>query len=90
MGREARDRKAGHGAHGGQGHNIGGALVTFKADKRQALWDCVQSKAGAPPSERFGKEKAAWLKPGLFGRVRFLKGEAKLRHASLQDFWRIR
>jgi hypothetical protein len=32
------------------------------------------------------KEKAKWLKPGLVGRVRFLKGEEKLRHAKLLDF----
>lgn len=29
------------------------------------------------------KEKAEWPKPGL---VKFLKGEEKLRHASLKDF----
>ncbi|RUY31591.1 ATP-dependent DNA ligase, partial [Mesorhizobium sp. M7A.F.Ca.CA.001.13.2.1] len=32
------------------------------------------------------KEKAEWLKPGLVGRVRFLKGEERLRHAKLLDF----
>ncbi|TIW19133.1 MAG: ATP-dependent DNA ligase, partial [Mesorhizobium sp.] len=33
------------------------------------------------------KQKAEWLKPGLVGRVKFLKGEEALRHASLKDFW---
>lgn len=69
-----------------KGHYMGGAFVTFKADKRQALWDRVQGKAGAPPPKGLAKEKAEWLKPGLVGRVRFLKGEEKLRHASLKDF----
>ncbi|WP_301005919.1 ATP-dependent DNA ligase [Mesorhizobium sp.] len=69
-----------------QGRYMGGAFVTFKADKRQALWDRVQSKAGAPPPKGLATEKAEWLKPGLVGRVKFLKGEAKLRHASLEDF----
>ncbi|RUW86829.1 ATP-dependent DNA ligase, partial [Mesorhizobium sp. M7A.F.Ca.US.010.02.1.1] len=32
------------------------------------------------------KEKAEWLKPGLVGRVRFLKGEERLRHAKLLDY----
>ncbi|TGV49608.1 ATP-dependent DNA ligase, partial [Mesorhizobium sp. M2D.F.Ca.ET.160.01.1.1] len=32
------------------------------------------------------KQKAEWLKPGLVGRVKFLKGEETLRHASLKDF----
>ena len=26
-----------------------------------------------------------WLKPGLIARVRYLKGEEKLRHATLQE-----
>ena len=28
-----------------------------------------------------------WVKPGLIGRVKHLRGEEDLRHASLQDFW---
>jgi hypothetical protein len=31
-------------------------------------------------------QKAGWLKQGLVGRVKVLKGEEKLRHASLKDF----
>jgi hypothetical protein len=60
-------------------------FVTFKADKRLALWDRVQCKVGAPPPKGLAQEKAEWLKPGLVGRVKFLKGEEKLRHASLKD-----
>lgn len=70
-----------------KGHYMGGALVTFKADKRWALWDPVQDKTGAPPPKGLAREKAEWLKPGLVGRVKYLKGEKKLRHASLKDFW---
>ncbi|RWG58671.1 MAG: ATP-dependent DNA ligase [Mesorhizobium sp.] len=70
-----------------KGQYMGGAFVTFKADKRQALWERVQGKAGAPPPKGLAKEKAEWLKPGLVGRVKLLKGEEKLRHASLKDFW---
>lgn len=70
-----------------KGRYMGGAFVTFKADKRQALWDRVQGKIGAPPPKGLKKEKAEWLKPGLSGRVRFLKGEETLRHAMLRDFW---
>ncbi|AZO25892.1 ATP-dependent DNA ligase [Mesorhizobium sp. M1E.F.Ca.ET.045.02.1.1] len=69
-----------------KGRYMGGAFVTFKAEKRQALWDRIQGKAGAPPPKGLAKEKAEWLKPGLVGRVKFLKGEEKLRHASLKDF----
>ena len=69
-----------------EGRYMGGAFVTFKADKRKALWDRVQGKAGAPPPKGLAKQKAEWLKPGLVGRVKFLKGEETLRHASLKDF----
>lgn len=69
------------------GRYIGGAFVTFRADKRQQLWERAQGKAGAPPPTGLAKEKAEWLKPGLVGLVRFLKGEEKLRHATLKDFW---
>jgi hypothetical protein len=31
------------------------------------------------------KPGAEWLKPGLIGRVRHLKGEQQLRHATLQE-----
>ncbi|WP_363234028.1 hypothetical protein [Mesorhizobium sp.] len=31
-----------------KGRYMGGAFVTFKADKRQALWDRVAAKTGAP------------------------------------------
>ncbi|MBZ9898512.1 ATP-dependent DNA ligase [Mesorhizobium sp. BR1-1-6] len=70
-----------------KGHYKGGAFVTFKADKRQRLWDRVQGKVGGPVPKGLKKEKAEWLKPGLVGRVKFLKGEEKLRHAKLKDFW---
>lgn len=32
------------------------------------------------------EEKSEWLKPGLVGRVKFLKCEEKLHYASLKDF----
>ncbi|TPJ83827.1 ATP-dependent DNA ligase [Mesorhizobium sp. B2-6-3] len=69
-----------------KGHYKGGAFVTFKADKRQRLWDRVQGKVGGPVPKGLKKEKAEWLKPGLVGRVKFLKGEEKLRHAKLLDY----
>jgi hypothetical protein len=32
------------------------------------------------------KHPAQWLRPGITGRVRHLRGEEKLRHAKLIDF----
>jgi bifunctional non-homologous end joining protein LigD len=31
------------------------------------------------------KPGTVWVKPGIIGRVRHLKGEEKLRHATLQE-----
>ncbi|RUU48694.1 ATP-dependent DNA ligase [Mesorhizobium sp. M6A.T.Ca.TU.002.02.2.1] len=69
-----------------RGRYVGAATVTFKHDKRRALWDRVQGKVGAPPPKGLKKEKAEWLKPGLVGRVKTLRGETMLRHAKLMDF----
>ncbi|WP_318011241.1 MULTISPECIES: hypothetical protein [unclassified Mesorhizobium] len=69
-----------------KGHYRGGAFVTFKADKRQVLWDRVQGKVGGLVPKGHKKDKAEWLKPGLVGRAKFLKGEESLRHAKLLDY----
>jgi hypothetical protein len=37
-------------------------------------------QAAAQPPKGLAKEKAEWLKPGLMGRVKFLKREEKLRY----------
>ncbi len=70
-----------------QGRYKGGAFVSFKAEKRQALWDRVQGRVGGPVPKGHKKDKAKWLKPGLVGRVKTLRGEEKLRHARLLDYW---
>ncbi|MBZ9822367.1 ATP-dependent DNA ligase [Mesorhizobium sp. CA4] len=70
------------------GRYVGAAIVNFKLDQRQKLWDQVQRLTGAPPPKELKKEKAEWLRPGLVGEVETLKGEEKLRHASLKRAWR--
>ncbi|WP_292172271.1 hypothetical protein [Mesorhizobium sp.] len=52
---------------------------------RERLWQRVQEAPGGPPK---GMKRPAtqWVKPGLIGRVKHLRGEQDLRHASLQDF----
>ncbi|MCP9231429.1 hypothetical protein NMG46_14375 [Mesorhizobium sp. LMG 17147] len=70
-----------------KGHYKGGAFVAFQADKRKALWDRVQGRVGGLVPKGHKKDKAEWLKPGLVGRVKPLKGKEKLRHARLLDFW---
>ncbi|WP_245486696.1 hypothetical protein [Mesorhizobium sp. M7A.F.Ca.MR.176.00.0.0] len=48
----------------------------------------MQGKVGGPVPKGLKKDKAEWIKPGLVGRVKFLRGEEKLRHAKLLDFVR--
>ncbi|MER9749894.1 RNA ligase family protein [Mesorhizobium sp. M0140] len=68
------------------GRYLGTANVNFKFDKRKHLWDRVQGKVGGPVPKGLKRDKAEWLKPGLVGRVKFLKGEEQLRHAKLLDY----
>ena len=65
---------------------VGDAVVTLKAKDRDTFWSSVE-KLGTPRSRLGGltKRKAAWIKEGLVARVRHLKGEDKLRHATIQS-----
>ncbi|MER8786904.1 ATP-dependent DNA ligase [Mesorhizobium sp. M0983] len=68
------------------GTYIGGAFITINREVRDRLYKRAETLAGAPPPKGLPKEKARWIKPGLVGRVKFLRGEDELRHASLLDF----
>jgi DNA ligase D-like protein (predicted ligase) len=63
---------------------VGSAIVSLKQDMRERLWQRVQDKAGKAP-KGVKKPAAQWTQPGLVGRVRHLRGEEKLRHATLRD-----
>ena len=65
---------------------VGGAFISgLNRDMRERLWARVTAKAG-PPAKGFAmKQGVEWLKPGLIGRVRHLKGEELLRHATLRE-----
>ncbi|WP_245478002.1 MULTISPECIES: hypothetical protein [unclassified Mesorhizobium] len=64
---------------------VGSAFINPSRASRERLWKRVQEHAGPPPK---GMKRPAtqWVKPGLIGRVKHLRGEEDLRHASLQDF----
>jgi len=72
-------------AERGTGRYIGSAFINSSREIRDRLWKRVQEHAGPAPK---GMKRPAtqWVKPGLIGRVKHLRGEADLRHASLQDF----
>ncbi|RVC78599.1 ATP-dependent DNA ligase [Mesorhizobium sp. M4A.F.Ca.ET.022.05.2.1] len=72
-------------AERGTGRYVGSAFITLNREMRERLWQRVQEHAGTAPN---GMRRAAtqWVRPGLIGRVKHLRGEEDLRHASLQDF----
>ncbi|CAH2400520.1 ATP-dependent DNA ligase [Mesorhizobium ventifaucium] len=65
---------------------VGSAFINSSREIRERLWKWVQEHAGPPPK---GTKRPAtqWVKPGIKARVKHLRGEEDLRHASLQDFW---
>jgi len=63
---------------------VGGAFITLNREMRERLWSRVKAKA-KPVKGVERKPGIEWLKPGLIARVRYLKGEEKLRHATLQE-----
>ncbi|WP_245445850.1 hypothetical protein [Mesorhizobium kowhaii] len=67
------------------GKYIGSAFIILNREMRERLWNRVQQHAGTAPK---GMKRPAtqWAKPGLIGRVKHLRGEPKLRDASVQDF----
>lgn len=65
---------------------VGGAFITLNHKLRERLWERVQGAAPSPaPQGMKMKPEAQWVRPGLVGRVRFLKGEETLRHATLRE-----
>ena len=72
-------------AERGTGRYVGSAFITLNRELRERLWKRVQEHAAAAPK---GMKRPAtqWVRPGLIGRVKHLRGEDDLRHASLQDF----
>lgn len=72
-------------AERGTGRYVGSAFITLNRALRERLWQRVKDHAGMAPK---GMKRPAtqWVKPGLVARVKHLRGEEDLRHASLQDF----
>ncbi|QPC90308.1 RNA ligase family protein [Mesorhizobium sp. INR15] len=68
------------------GQYVGSAFINSSRAIRERLWQRVQANAGPAPK---GMKRPAteWVKPGtIIGRVKSLRGEDELRHASFQDF----
>ncbi|TRC98288.1 DNA ligase [Mesorhizobium sp. WSM4303] len=71
------------------GKYVGKAVIATGRAIKERLWQRIEGDrtaqpAGVPTAEADGDVE--WVKPGITARVRHLRGEAKLRHASVQDF----
>ncbi|SJM34628.1 conserved hypothetical protein [Mesorhizobium delmotii] len=66
---------------------VGSAFVSVNREMRERLWKRVQKDAGEAPKDMKKRPATQWVKPGIKARVKHLRGEEDLRHASLQDFW---
>jgi bifunctional non-homologous end joining protein LigD len=64
---------------------VGGAFITLNQKMRERLWARVQKAKGKPVKGVDAKPGTVWVKPGIIGRVKHLKGEEKLRHATLEE-----
>jgi bifunctional non-homologous end joining protein LigD len=64
---------------------VGSAFIGLNQAMRERLWQRAQDQHGPPAKGPKRKGETKWLKPGLVGRVRHLKGEQQLLHATLQD-----
>lgn len=63
---------------------MGGAMVTLPAQERDRFWAEMERLTIDRPALPIRKRKSSsWVRPELRVSVRFLKGEEKLRHATL-------
>ena len=72
-------------AERGTGRYVGSAFITLNREMRERLWKRVQEHSGPAPKD-MKRPATQWVKPGLIGRVKHLRGEEDLRHASLLGF----
>ncbi|RWC47943.1 MAG: DNA ligase [Mesorhizobium sp.] len=71
------------------GKYVGKAVIATTDAIKDRLWKRLQKARAGPPSgvpTAHVTPDVEWVKPGIKARVRTLRGEPKLRHASVQGF----
>ena len=61
------------------------AFVTLSNRQRELFWRRADELSAKRPALTVSKKDAAWPKPEMRVRAKFLSGEVKLRHATLTD-----
>ena len=65
---------------------VGGAMLTLTANERDRFWaEAEKLERSSPPLHTEKRKAARWLEPKLQARVRHLRGEEKLRHATVME-----
>lgn len=65
---------------------VGGAMVTFAESDRERFWRATERlETDRPPLHMDRQKDTTWLKPEMRMRVRHLRGEEMLRHATLKS-----
>ena len=62
-------------------------LITLPNGIRERLWRRVKERCKSKHKLALKPSDTQWVQPSIVGRVRYLKGELPLRHASLKE-WR--
>ncbi|MDB5540501.1 MAG: hypothetical protein JWQ89_2228 [Devosia sp.] len=70
-------------------HYAGDASITLKAADREDFWAYAEANTLDAPVLPL-KRRGTWLKPGLSAKVKHLRGDGMLRHASLKGISRAR
>lgn len=64
-------------------HYVGRAFVGLRAAEREAFWRYIEGNTADEPEVRINRS-GTWCLPGLSARVKHLRGDGMLRHASLK------
>lgn len=70
-------------------HYVGDAFITLKAADREDFWAYAEVNTVDAPVLPL-KRRGTWLRPGLLAKVKHLRGDGILRHASLKGLIRGR
>lgn len=66
----------------------GSAFITLAREERDRFWTVAERNPLAQPAIAMPKGRnALWIAPNLRARVQFLKGDGKLRHATLRELY---
>ncbi|MER9623296.1 DNA ligase [Mesorhizobium sp. M0222] len=71
-----------------EGKYVGKAVIATTRGIKEKLWQRIERDRAEQPTgvpSAIADADVEWVKPGITARVRHLRGEAKLRHASVQD-----